>query len=80
MHVRGGHYPPPATCSIGGAPILVDEYKIDVCYAGGQKSLSCPPGVSPVTFSPRAVAKMDSRKGSVRSLVWWMFGMCWGGL
>lgn len=53
--------------SIGGAPILVDEYKIDVCYAGGQKSLSCPPGVSPVTFSPRAVAKMDSRKGLVPS-------------
>lgn len=51
--------------SIGGVPLFVDEWKIDVCYAGSQKCLSCPPGIAPVTFGERAIAKMDQRKGKV---------------
>mmetsp|Transcript_27120 Transcript_27120/g.94079 ORF Transcript_27120/g.94079 Transcript_27120/m.94079 type:complete len:401 (-) Transcript_27120:104-1306(-) len=47
--------------SIGGLPILVDAWGIDACYAGGQKCLGCPPGASPLTFGPRAVAKLDAR-------------------
>ena len=37
--------------SLGGAPVRVDEWGIDACYSGTQKCLSCPPGLSPVTFS-----------------------------
>ena len=48
--------------SLAGVPVLVDEWGIDAAYSGSQKCLSCTPGLSPVTFSPRAVAKIKSRK------------------
>ena len=53
--------------SLGGAPVRVDELGIDACYSGTQKCLSCPPGLSPVTFSDRAVQAMRSRKTTVQS-------------
>jgi alanine-glyoxylate transaminase/serine-glyoxylate transaminase/serine-pyruvate transaminase len=51
--------------SLGGAPFKVDEWGVDVAYTGAQKCLSCPPGVSPVTFGPRAVEKLDKRQAPV---------------
>ena len=53
--------------SIGGLPILIDEWGIDAAYAGGQKCLSCPPGIAPLTFGDRALEKMEQRqkKGDV---------------
>lgn len=51
--------------SLGGVPVKVDENGIDVCYSGSQKCLSCPPGIAPITFSPRAEAAMDRRKSKV---------------
>ncbi len=53
--------------SIGAHPIGVDRNRIDACYAGTQKALSCPPGLAPVTFSDRAVEKIRSRKTKVCS-------------
>ena len=53
--------------SLGGAPVRVDELGIDACYSGTQKCLSCPPGLSPVTFSERAVDVVRKRKTKVRS-------------
>ncbi|QDU82102.1 Purine catabolism protein PucG [Polystyrenella longa] len=53
--------------SLGGLPVEVDEWGIDAVYSGTQKCLSCPPGLAPVTFSPRAVEVMDQRKEPVRS-------------
>ncbi len=53
--------------SLGGAPVLIDEWAIDAAYSGTQKCLSCPPGLSPVTFSPRAMEKLDGRKSKVQS-------------
>jgi alanine-glyoxylate transaminase / serine-glyoxylate transaminase / serine-pyruvate transaminase len=53
--------------SLGGMPIYVDEWDIDVCYSGSQKCLSCPPGASPITFGPRAVAKLEQRRQPVTS-------------
>ena len=53
--------------SLGGAPVRVDELGIDACYAGTQKCLSCPPGLSPVTFSERAVEVIRKRKTKVQS-------------
>jgi alanine-glyoxylate transaminase/serine-glyoxylate transaminase/serine-pyruvate transaminase len=56
-----------AVTSLGGAPVRVDELGIDACYSGTQKCLSCPPGLSPVTCSDRAVEAIRSRKTKVQS-------------
>jgi alanine-glyoxylate transaminase/serine-glyoxylate transaminase/serine-pyruvate transaminase len=53
--------------SLGGAPVRVDELGIDACYSGTQKCLGCPPGLSPVTFSERAVEVVRQRKVKVQS-------------
>jgi alanine-glyoxylate transaminase/serine-glyoxylate transaminase/serine-pyruvate transaminase len=53
--------------SLGGTPVKVDEWQLDAVYSGTQKCLSCPPGLAPVTFSPRAVAAIDARKTKVAS-------------
>jgi len=47
-----------AVTSLGGHPVGVDRLGIDICYSGTQKCLSCPPGLAPVTISPRASEKM----------------------
>lgn len=51
--------------SLGGVPIFIDEWKIDLAYSCSQKGLSCPPGVSPFTMGPRAVAKLERRQQKV---------------
>lgn len=53
--------------SLGGLPVKVDEWELDAVYSGTQKCLSCPPGLAPVTFSPRAVEAIDRRTHKVRS-------------
>jgi len=53
--------------SIGGISLQVDQWGIDAAYAGSQKCLSCPPGLAPVTFSPRAVDAIRARKTPVQS-------------
>ena len=53
--------------SLGGAPVEVDVWELDAVYSGTQKCLSCPPGLAPVTFSPRAVEKIENRKTKVAS-------------
>ncbi|WP_210441603.1 pyridoxal-phosphate-dependent aminotransferase family protein [Vibrio crassostreae] len=56
-----------AVTSLGGVPLLVDEWQLDAVYSGSQKCLSCVPGLSPVTFSQRAVEKMKARQLPVQS-------------
>jgi alanine-glyoxylate transaminase/serine-glyoxylate transaminase/serine-pyruvate transaminase len=56
--------------SLGGSPVLIDEWNIDVSYSGSQKCLSCPPGLSPITFNERAIEFIKSRKNQVQS--WFM--------
>ena len=53
--------------SLGGAPVRVDELGIDACYSCTQKCLGCPPGLSPVTFSERAIETVRKRKTKVQS-------------
>lgn len=53
--------------SLGGLPVEVDEWGIDAAYSGTQKCLSCPPGLSPVTFSPRALEVIEQRESQVQS-------------
>jgi alanine-glyoxylate transaminase/serine-glyoxylate transaminase/serine-pyruvate transaminase len=56
-----------AVTSLGGHELAVDDWGIDAIYSGTQKSLSCPPGLAPVSFGERALAKMDARKTKVQS-------------
>jgi alanine-glyoxylate transaminase/serine-glyoxylate transaminase/serine-pyruvate transaminase len=53
--------------SIGGVELRVDDWGIDVAYAGPQKCLSCPPGASPLTLSDEAMARIQDRDEPVRS-------------
>jgi alanine-glyoxylate transaminase/serine-glyoxylate transaminase/serine-pyruvate transaminase len=53
--------------SLGGCPLKVDEWKLDAVYSGSQKCLACPPGLAPVTFSPRAEQVLKARKTKVQS-------------
>jgi len=56
-----------AVTSLAGTPLKVDDWQLDAVYSGSQKCLSCTPGLSPVTFSPRAVEKIKARKSKVQS-------------
>jgi len=53
--------------SLAGHAVEIDAWGVDAAYSGTQKCLSCPPGLAPVTFSERAVAKMGARKTPVQS-------------
>ncbi|RTZ74268.1 MAG: alanine--glyoxylate aminotransferase [Gammaproteobacteria bacterium] len=53
--------------SLGGTPVKVDEWGADAVYSGTQKCLSCVPGLSPVTFSDRALEVVKNRKTPVQS-------------
>ena len=56
-----------AVTSLGGTDVRVDDWEIDAIYSGTQKCLSAPPGLSPVSFSPRAVKVLENRKTKVQS-------------
>jgi len=56
--------------SLGGSPLKVGAWQLDAVYSGTQKCLSCTPGLSPVTFSERAIEVLKSRKTRVQS--WFM--------
>ena len=56
-----------AVTSLGGCPVRIDDWDIDAVYSGTQKCLSCPPGLSPVSLSNRAMDSIKLRKGKVQS-------------
>jgi len=51
--------------SLGGVPVEIDNWDVDVSYSGTQKALSCPPGLSPLTVSERARDVLINRKSKV---------------
>jgi alanine-glyoxylate transaminase/serine-glyoxylate transaminase/serine-pyruvate transaminase len=53
--------------SLGGCPVAIDAWQVDAAYSGSQKCLSCPPGLAPVSFSPRAMDVITGRKTKVQS-------------
>ncbi len=55
--------------SLGGHEVTIDDWHVDAAYSATQKCLSCPPGLSPVTFSPAAVEVMERRK--TRPVSWY---------
>lgn len=67
--------------SLAGIEVAVDRWQADAVYSGTQKCLSCVPGISPVTFSERAVTRIKQRTHKVQS---WFLDMqlvmeYWGG-
>jgi alanine-glyoxylate transaminase/serine-glyoxylate transaminase/serine-pyruvate transaminase len=66
-HAAGALLVVDAVTSLGGHELDVDGWRIDACYSGTQKCLSCPPGLAPVTFGPAAIAALDARRTKVRS-------------
>lgn len=56
-----------AVTSFGGTQLRVDDWGIDAIYSGSQKCLSCLPGISPVSFSQKAVDVIANRKTPVQS-------------
>jgi len=59
-----------AVTSLGGTPVLVDEWGIDAVYSASQKCLSCTPGLSPISFNERVVERVKTRADKVHS--WFM--------
>lgn len=53
--------------SLGGIPVEIDAWEIDAVYSGTQKCLSCPPGLAPVSFGPRAEEVITNRKSKCQS-------------
>jgi alanine-glyoxylate transaminase/serine-glyoxylate transaminase/serine-pyruvate transaminase len=51
--------------SLGGVPIYLDDWGVDLAYSCSQKGLGCPPGASPFTMSDRAWQKLQRRQGKV---------------
>ncbi|MDC0278922.1 alanine--glyoxylate aminotransferase family protein [bacterium] len=67
VHQAGMLFAVDTVTSLGGHEVKVDDWQIDAVYSGTQKCLSCPPGLSPVSFSPRAIERMEARKTKVQS-------------
>ena len=67
VHEHGALLLVDAVTSLGGVPVEVDAWNIDAIYSGTQKCLSCPPGLAPVSFSPRAMEVIGRRSHKVRS-------------
>src|SRR5574337_267399 len=61
-----------AVSTLAGMPIHTDKQRLDICFSGSQKALSCPPGLAPITVGPRAEEILRSRKTKVQS---WYFDL-----
>ncbi|MCL1816108.1 MAG: aminotransferase class V-fold PLP-dependent enzyme [Clostridiales bacterium] len=70
-----------AVTSLGSVEVLADIWGADIIYSCSQKGLACPPGLSPITFSERALAKFHQRKNKVPN--WYLdaglLAQYWGG-
>ena len=81
VHGAGALFLVDAVTSLGCVPLEVDGWQIDAVYSCSQKGLGCPPGMAPVSFSPRAQEAIARRKTKVQS---WYFDLTllqryWGG-
>lgn len=67
VHEAGALLAIDTVTSLGGVPVEIDAWEIDAVYSGTQKCLSCPPGLAPVSFGPRAMEVIRNRKSKVQS-------------
>jgi alanine-glyoxylate transaminase/serine-glyoxylate transaminase/serine-pyruvate transaminase len=58
--------------SLAAVPLHIDRQRMDICFSGTQKAISAPPGMSPITVSPRAEEAFRTRKTKVQS---WYFDL-----
>jgi alanine-glyoxylate transaminase/serine-glyoxylate transaminase/serine-pyruvate transaminase len=61
-----------SVATLGGVPLDVDRQRIDICFSGTQKAISAPPGMSPISVSPRVEEMLRNRKTKVQS---WYFDL-----
>ena len=66
-HQAGAMFLLDTVTSLGGCPVRLDDWQVDAVYSGTQKCLSCPPGLSPVSLSARALEIATKRKTKVQS-------------
>jgi alanine-glyoxylate transaminase/serine-glyoxylate transaminase/serine-pyruvate transaminase len=66
-HDHGAYVIADCVTSLGGVPVHVDEWGVDIAYSAAQKCLSAPPGASPITVSDRAMEKIRGRETEPRS-------------
>jgi alanine-glyoxylate transaminase/serine-glyoxylate transaminase/serine-pyruvate transaminase len=69
--------------SLGGVPLPVDEWGIDVCVSVTNKCLACPPGIAPLSISQRAWDQIDRKGGRAHGWylnlrVWKDYSINWG--
>jgi len=65
VHRHGGLLLMDCVTSLGGLPVQIDDWGVDIAYSGSQKCLGCPPGLSPFTVSPRAREVLHNRRSKV---------------
>ena len=65
VHKAGALYLVDCVTSLGGMPVEIDKWKADIVYSGTQKCLSCPPGLAPISLSPKAEERIKARKTKV---------------
>ncbi len=65
VHNHGALFVLDCVTSLGGMPVELDNWHVDAAYSGTQKCLSCPPGLAPISFSARALKKLQERKTKV---------------
>jgi alanine-glyoxylate transaminase/serine-glyoxylate transaminase/serine-pyruvate transaminase len=66
-HEAGALFLVDCVTSLGGMNVSIDQLKVDAAYSGTQKCISCPPGLSPVSFSAAAIKALEQRKHPVVS-------------
>jgi alanine-glyoxylate transaminase / serine-glyoxylate transaminase / serine-pyruvate transaminase len=66
-HAHGAVVIADAVASLGGVEFETDAWDVDVAYTGAQKCLSVPPGISPITFGPRALEAISKRSTPCQS-------------
>ncbi len=80
VHAAGALLLVDAVTALGGLPVETDAWEIDAIYSGSQKCLGCPPGLAPLSFSPRAMERIGRRTTKVQS--WYldvtMLAQYWG--
>lgn len=64
-HASGALLVMDSVTSLGGLPVEIDRWGVDISYSATQKGLSCPPGLAPITVSPRAYETLKGRKSPV---------------
>jgi alanine-glyoxylate transaminase/serine-glyoxylate transaminase/serine-pyruvate transaminase len=65
VHAEGGLLVMDCVASLGGVPIQVDEWDVDIAFSGSQKCISVPPGLAPITIGPRAQEYLAERKSKI---------------